>query len=155
MLNTIRQRMLGSVCLGLCLVATFAHAQDAKIGYVKTVQDEAMLLINGKSIQAVPGMVLQTGYRLKTGPRGSMGVTFKDNTIMSIGPDTEIVLDEYLYAPAAGELKLVAFLLKGSLQYISGVIAHLKPEAVEVRTPVGLIGVRGTRFVALVEGVQP
>jgi hypothetical protein len=48
-------------------------------------------------------------------------------------------------------LKLWATISKGTLQYVSGVIAKLKPDAVAVRTPTGVIGVRGTRFVVMVE----
>jgi hypothetical protein len=80
-----------------------------------------------------------------------MGVTFKDETVMSFGPDTEFVVDEYLYAPAQGKLKLGSKLAKGSLNYVSGVISKLQPDAVTVRTPSGTIGVRGTQFVVKVE----
>lgn len=141
--------------LGLVVTAHPVLAQDAVIGYVKTAQDDANLLVDGKTVKAQPGMPVQVGYVLKTGKPGSLGVTFRDNTMVSIGPDTEMVVDEYLFAPAKGELKLAATLVKGTLQYISGVIAKLKPEAVTVKTPVGIIGVRGTRYVAMVEEVQP
>jgi len=148
--------MLCSVlCLILCFSAAPALAQDSIIGYIKTVQPDASLVIGGKSVKALPGMPVQTGYVLKTGAQGSMGVTFRDNTMMSFGPDTEIVVDEYLYAPGKGDLKLGATLTRGTLQYISGVIAKLKPDAVSMKTPVGIIGVRGTRYVALVEEPRP
>jgi hypothetical protein len=94
------------------------------------------------------------GSQLKTQPDATLGVTFKDNTLMSFGPDTELTVDEYLYAPAQGQLKLGTSLMKGSLNYLSGVIARLKPEAVTVNTPTGIIGVRGTQFVARVEDVK-
>ena len=80
-----------------------------------------------------------------------MGVTFKDETVMSFGPDTEFVVDEYLYVPAQAKLKLGSKLAKGSLNYVSGVISKLQPDAVTVRTPSGTIGVRGTQFVVKVE----
>lgn len=143
------------VWLALVLGTLPARAQDAVIGYVKTVQPDAAIVIAGKSTAAQPGMALQAGYLLMTGPRGSMGVTFRDNTVMSLGPDTHLVVDEYLYAPAKGDLKLGATLTRGTLQYISGIVAKLKPDAVTVKTPVGIIGVRGTRFLAQVDGKNP
>ena len=73
---------------------------------------------------------------------------------MSFGPDTELSVDEYLYAPAQGKLKLGTKLAKGSMNYVSGVIAKLQPDAVSVKTPTGTIGVRGTQFVVLVEGAE-
>jgi hypothetical protein len=51
-------------------------------------------------------------------------------------------------------LKLSTRLSRGSLNYVSGVIAKLKPTAVTVKTPTGIIGVRGTQFVAKVEEAQ-
>ena len=44
---------------------------------------------------------------------------------------------------------------RGTVQYISGVIAKLKPDAVMLKTPSGIIGVRGTRYVAMVEESRP
>jgi hypothetical protein len=81
-------------------------------------------------------------------------VTFKDDTVMSFGPDTEMTVDEYLYAPAKGQLKLATRLDKGTLTYVSGVIAKLKPDAVSVKTPSGIIGVRGTSFMVKVDDVE-
>jgi hypothetical protein len=70
---------------------------------------------------------------------------------MSIGPNTELTVDEYLYAPSKGKLKLGATMAKGTLAYLSGAIAKIKPDAVTVKTPTGTIGVRGTHFVLKVE----
>ena len=66
-------------------------------------------------------------------------MTLQDNTLLSFGPNTEFVVDEYLYAPGKGDLKRWATLTKGTLQYVSGII-----------------GVRGTRFLVHVddEGVK-
>ena len=135
----------------LSVAAAASWAQDAAIGYVKTVEGDATVLVAGTAQKAQPGTPLQIGNVLKTGRPGTMGVTFKDDTIMSIGPDTEISVDEYLYSPSKGNLKLGAAMAKGSLNYVSGVIAKLKPEAVEIKTPTGTIGVRGTHFLAEVE----
>ncbi|MDO8289162.1 MAG: FecR family protein [Parvibaculum sp.] len=131
-----------------------SFAQDAVIGYVKTVQGDAAIVVGGKAIKAEPATPVQIGNVLKTGKAGSMGVTFKDNTIMSLGPDTEITVDEYLFAPGKGDLKLSASMTKGSLNYVSGIIAKLKPEAISLKTPTGTIGVRGTHFLTKVEAEQ-
>jgi len=134
----------------LLLATTAALADDTIIGYVKTAQGDASVVAAGMAIKAEPGTPVKTTNVLKTGPQGSLGITLKDNTLLSIGPDTELVVDDYVYNPAQDELKLVASLRRGSLNYVSGVIARLKPAAVSVRTPTGTIGVRGTHFVAKV-----
>ncbi len=133
------------------LLTTCAWADETSIGYVKNVTGEASVTNGGKRAKAEVGTAVHQGSVLQTGPRSSMGVTFKDETVMSFGPDTEFVVDEYLYAPVQGKLRLGSKLAKGSLNYVSGVIAKLQPDAVTVRTPSGTIGVRGTQFVVKVE----
>ena len=129
-------------------------AQTAPVGYVKTVTGEAWVTTAGQRTVAQPGTAVLLGSQLKTQPAATLGITFKDNTLMALGPDTEMTVEDYLYAPAQGQLKLGTQLVKGSLNYVSGVIARLKPEAVTVKTPTGIIGVRGTQFVVKVEPAQ-
>lgn len=128
-----------------------AWADETAIGYVKTLSGEATVTTGKNKVVAQLGTPLYQGSQLKTGKKSSLGVTFKDDTVMSFGADTELTIDEYLYAPSQGKLKLGSHLTKGSLNYISGVIAKLQPDAVTVTTPTGTIGVRGTQFVAMVE----
>lgn len=134
----------------LCL-SQFALAAEDPIGYVKTIKGDAYVINEGHKIKAVVGTPLTRGCKLETMANAAMGVTFKDNTVMSFGPNTELTVDDYLYAPNQGKLKLGASLAKGTLAYLSGAIAKIKPEAVSVRTPTGTIGVRGTYFVVRVE----
>lgn len=149
--KTFAATVLGCSLLAL---APLAPAQTEPIGYVKTVTGEAWVSSAGQRVRAEPGTAVMLGCQLKTHAQASLGVTFKDNTVMSFGPDTELTVDEYLYAPAQGQLKLGTSLLRGSLNYVSGVIARLKPDAVNIKTPSGIIGVRGTQFVAKVEDAQ-
>ena len=137
--------------IALSLMARIAAAEENVLGFVKIVEGEASITNAQVTNPALPGAALYLGNVLKTGENGKLGVTFKDNTVMSFGPDTEVTIDEYLYDPAKGDLKLMATMLKGTMHYISGVIAKLKPEAVAVKTPAGIIGVRGTRFLVKAE----
>lgn len=133
------------------MVTTGVMADEAPVGFVKNVTGEASVTTNGQKKTAEPGTPIHTGSVLRTGARSSLGITFKDETVMSFGPDTELTIDEYLYAPAQGKLKLGSRLTRGTLNYVSGVIAKLQPEAVSVATPSGTIGIRGTQFVVRVD----
>lgn len=132
------------------LLSATVQADGAPIGLVKNVSGDASVTTAGKQLKAEPGTSIYQGSVLKTSAKGSMGVTFKDETVMSFGPNTELSVDEYLYAPAQGKLKLGSKMTKGSLNYVSGMIAKLQPDAVTVSTPTGTIGVRGTQFVVVV-----
>jgi len=139
------------IVLTSLLLSIAAHADEAAIGYVKTASGEAYVVSKSGKTPAKPGTPVFQGSQLKTGAKSSLGVTFKDETVMSFGPDTELTVDEYLYAPSQGKLKLGSKLAKGSMNYVSGVIAKLQPDAVTVTTPTGTIGVRGTQFAVKVE----
>lgn len=139
-----------ALCLSLCC-AFAAAAQEAPIGTIKTVSGEASVITRGARVAARPGTPVFQGSQLRTGPRSSLGVTFKDETLLSFGPDTDLTVDEYLYAPSQGKLKLGAKMTRGSMNYVSGVIAKLQPDAVTVATPTGTIGVRGTQFLVRIE----
>jgi hypothetical protein len=140
----------GIVLLGL-LFSLPTQAGGDPIGFVKTASGDAHIITGDARTAAQPGTPLFHGSLLKTGTPGSIGVTLKDETLVSCGPDTELSIDEFLYVPSEDKLKLVTRLVKGSLDYLSGVIAKLKPDAVSVKTPTGTIGIRGTHFVVRVE----
>lgn len=143
--------------IGFCLLvsllmpsALLAAEQKQIIGYVMKVQGEAFVQENGQLQPAVVGTPLHRGSLLKTGPTGSMGVTLEDSTVMSVGPESELTIDSFAFEPSQDSLQLSARITRGTLNYISGIIAKLKPEAVQINTPTGTIGVRGTRFMVKV-----
>jgi hypothetical protein len=133
------------------LVLTSARGDEAIVGYVKTMTPQAFLIRGAKTEPAKVGDAVYAGTLVKTDAKGSLGLTLKDNTVLSFGPDTEFEVTGFVYQPSEEQLKLDMNLLKGTLHYISGVIAKLKPSAVKLNTPVGIIAVRGTRFVVKVE----
>ena len=121
------------------------------IGYVKTLTGEATVTTSGDIIRAKVGTPIYQNSVLNTRTQSSIGITLKDATVISLGPETEFAIDEYAYVPAKSKLKLSSRITKGSLNYVSGIIAKLRPEAVKLKTPTGTIGVRGTNFVVKVE----
>ncbi len=144
--------MIRFILMLILLLPACAWAADGnEIGFVKTVSGDATVIDAGKPVQARVGTPIKMGNTLKTGPRGTLGVTFKDNTVMSFGPDTELAVDEYLYEPGKDNLKFGTRMSRGSLQVVSGVIAKLKPNAATMKTPTGTIGIRGTRFLVKIE----
>lgn len=139
------------IVLTLTVMAASSAWCQEPIGYIKTASGDTAVIDAGKRIQAQVGTPINMGNTLKTGPDGTLGVTFKDNTVMSFGPDTELTVDEYLYAPGKDRLKFGTSMTKGSLQVISGVIAKLKPQSVTMKTPTATLGMRGTHYLVKVD----
>ena len=143
--------MLRVMLIGALLLTTGVWADETPIGYVKNITGEASITTEGDIIRAKIGTPIYQGSVLHTRAQSSMGITLKDATVISLGPETEFAIDEYVYAPAQNKLKLGSRITKGSLNYVSGIIAKLQPDAVTVTTPSGTIGVRGTQFAVKVE----
>jgi hypothetical protein len=137
----------GAALLALhLLIAPAAGADDETIGSVKIATGSVLILRDGQSTPARPGFKLHSGDTLETGPDGRIGVTLRDDSLLSLGPSSRIVVEKFLFVPAEAKLGLTARLLRGTLAYVSGLIGRLAPESATFVTPVATIGVRGTRF---------
>jgi hypothetical protein len=138
--------MARGAALLLLAAAGLASAAGTPIGYVKNVSGEVQVINAGVTARASVGSPVAVGDTLKTSAQSSVGVSLRDNTLISLGPNTEFTLRDYAFEPSEGKLSLISRLTRGSLEYVSGVIAKLRPEAVAVETPTGTLGVRGTHF---------
>lgn len=133
--------------LGIVACAGPACAGDT-IGVVRTVGGAATVTRGENVLPADPGMKLLVGDALATGADGSLGVILRDDSCLSLGPSSLLVLRSFLFHPKAGNFELLARLSRGTMVYLSGLIGKLAPEKVRFETPTATIGIRGTRFAA-------
>jgi hypothetical protein len=133
------------------LCAGSAAAQPAGAGRVKTVSGEVFVVRKGTATPAQAGDVLQQGDGIRTGKDGRAGITLKDETRLSLGPNSDVRIDQFVYAPGQGRLGFALRIARGVIAYVSGRIAKLSPDAVRLETPSAILGVRGTRFVIRVD----
>lgn len=117
------------------------------IGVVRTTAGPVSIVRGEQVLPAAPGTHLLAGDTLRTGPGGSLGVIFRDNSTLSLGPESNLVVRKFLFSPAEGKFALLARLSRGTMAYVSGLIGKLAPESARFDTPVASIGIRGTRFV--------
>jgi hypothetical protein len=122
------------------------------IATVRKVSGIATVVRQGQTISAKVGLDIYQNDTLRTGPGGSIGVVFNDDTLLSLGPESMIVIDEFVFAPRQGKFSIAIRMLKGTVAYLSGLISKLSPESAHFETPTASIGIRGTKFVARVEG---
>lgn len=128
-----------------------AAAQLLAIAQVKTLSGEASVVREGET------EVLEIGDRLflhdvlTTGADSSLGITFRDNSLISLGSGSELTLQDFAFEPAEEDLSFLVSLLRGTLLYVSGVIAKLSPEDTRIETPVATVAVRGTRLLIRID----
>jgi hypothetical protein len=126
-------------------LATPAVAQERPVaGKVKVASGAAFIVRDGAQTPAQLGQVVYESDGLRTGADGKVGVTLNDDTRLSLGPNSELKLERFTFAPADSGFGLVLKFVKGAATYVSGRIAKLAPDAVRLETPAAIIGVRGT-----------
>lgn len=137
------------VFCALLASAAFAGAQeDHAVGLVKTASGKAFVLRDGRRMEALPGDRLLLGDILSTGATGKLGVILNDDTVLSLGPATEVRVQQFAFEPEQQKLGMVLRVTRGLVAYLSGKISKLAPGSVRIDTPVATLGVRGTHFVA-------
>jgi hypothetical protein len=148
-------RMAGATVVGVLVIgllsSTLDH-RDPPAGYVKIVTGAVFVMRAAAEIPAHPGDAIYEDDTLRTGVDGRLGVTLKDDTRVSLGPNSEIALSEFKFSPAEGQLGLVMKIVRGVAAFVTGRIAKLQPNAVRIETPTAIIGVRGTHIAVRAEG---
>ncbi len=133
--------------------ATLLTAQPAfaEIGRIKSNVGPVSIQRGANMIAAKPGMTLEQGDVVVTGKTGRVGIAFLDNTRMALGPNSKITLTEFSYDRTRQTGTFLTNVNRGSLGVVSGNIAKSKRDAMRVRTPTSMLGVRGTKFVVEVK----
>lgn len=134
-----------------CLYGASAPAAVGPIGKVSEVRGEATVVRDGRELRAVQGFEVSARDVLRTGSDGSLGVVFQDETTLSLGPKSELAIDDYAFSPDQSRFAFVVSVVRGTAAYVSGLIAKLCPESARFVTPSASIGIRGTRMVIQVD----
>jgi hypothetical protein len=148
---TTLPRAIAALALALAWATPALAQQSNPAGRVKLVTGSAFIVRGNTTIPAQPGQVVYEADGLKTGPDGSLGLTLKDDTRLSLGPGSEVRVEKFLYTPENGGLGMVLKFVRGVAAYVSGRMAKLAPDSIRLETPAAIVGVRGTSVAIRVE----
>lgn len=147
----MRVRLIKNLAILLLFLQTGpAWAEDA-IGYLKSAEGTTLVMRGEDTNPIAVGDPVFVADLLIVKGSGSMGITFIDNSQLSMGSGSQLRLTSFEFVPKEEKLSFVTELLRGTLLYVSGVIAKLSPDSVSVVTPVATLSVRGTKFLARVD----
>jgi len=121
-----------------------ARAQD--VGQIKVSKGAVSIERSGQKLPATVGAKVQPGDVLKTGGDGSVGILFVDASLLSAGPNSVLAIDKFVFDSTTNQGAFESTLTKGTLSAVSGKIAKQSPDAMKVKTPAAVLGVRGTEF---------
>lgn len=157
----MRHHLIRRLCCGLGLAAALtgpaaaASADGASAGMIKRITGTVTVERDGATLPAAVGMRLQPGDRLVTGVPGGVGVVLSDDSLVTAGPGSQVVLSLVQFDATTHEGSVFLRLLKGALHMVTGLIGRQTPQNVKVETPMAVLGVRGTEFIIETRGGQP
>ena len=148
----MKARVLGFLfATGLFALAAPVGADDIA-GVFKVVNGGVSVLRQGATLPAAVGMAVYQSDQIVTAADGSAGITFEDNALLSLGPSSRLSVDRFAFNSTTHDGAFETTLSSGKLAVVSGKIAHHQLDAMKVRTPSTMLGVRGTKFLVEVGG---
>ena len=136
-----------------CSVSYFALASE-RIGTIGIVIGQADVVNRNIDLKIKENIYF--GDVIRTGAQTNLQILFEDETVFTIGENTEIVINEFIYDPNQNnELnKISAEVMQGSLKVVTGLISKENPENLLITLPSGVLATRGTEVQALVKPGQ-
>lgn len=135
--------LIAAVVTLFCTVTAFAAD---RIGQIKVASGNVQIERAGAVVAAEAGAELFENDVITTGDNSAVGMTFTDNSRMSLGPNSTLTLESYAYQAPGKPNGFDARLRTGSLTAASGEIAKSRPLAMRVLMPTTVLGVKGTEF---------
>jgi FecR protein len=142
----------GNATLLLACLVSFPTWGAEVAGRVKTLRGNVTITRDHTAMIATPGSILLAGDQLKTGKDSALGVTLKDDTSLSMGANSGVVLEKFHFDSTTHEGNLFLSMTKGAMGFVTGLIGKLAPQKVAIKLPASTIGIRGTEFIVEVEG---
>lgn len=130
----------------LCAASAVAMAEEPA-GIVKIAEGEVAIERASGRLAVTPGASVLPADTIVTGASGRCGITFRDNSLLSLGPNSRLVVDSFRFDSTTHDGGFESTLKQGKLAVVSGKIAKHAKDAMKVRTPTSILGVRGTEFV--------
>ena len=135
--------------LALCMSLTAPAKADLNAemaGVSAAVTGEVILAKSAGEIGTLveSGMPVYLGDRIITSPNAGMQILLLDETVFTIGPNSDIAIDEFVYDPVTGDGRIVADMARGVMRFVTGKIPLNNPASMDINLPVGSIGIRGT-----------
>lgn len=134
------------IVAALALACASAWSAD-EAGTIKVSRGSVQIERAGQKIAAPAGTRIQASDRVTTGADGSVGITLRDNTMLSAGPNSTLDLNKYAFDSTTNAGTIDATVRRGTVSVISGKISKATPEGVRFSAPGMTLAVRGTSFV--------
>jgi len=146
-MKCVASKILLSVLLSYSALGFSAE----RIGLVKTLDPSVSAIRQGVEVNLAIGSKIFENDMIVTGSEGTVGITFNDGSILTLGPNGKVVVDNYVFNLSEKKLTFLSQLLKGTVTFMSGAINKIAPGSVRFTTPTATLGLRGTKVIIEVD----
>lgn len=150
MAKWIAEKRLKSVGVSIAIVmiaisvATTGFVNAAsRIGVAAGVENQVTGQVGGAPVRLQVGDGVFQDQVVETAVKSTAQLLFRDETALTVGPGSRVVLDKFVYNPASKTGDIVLNATKGAFRFVSG---SARSSSYKIKTPVATIGVRGTIF---------
>ena len=144
-MKTTTGHRLNALILGLALSfaasTSVSWAAGPHVGAVKSVEPQATIAPAGKEPAVV---TLNNGVSMadivRTDVNGFVKIEFKDGSMLTVNPGSNLTIDEYVYDSSTNAGTLVMSVGSGVARFVSG---SMRKENIRIRTTTATMGLRG------------
>ena len=137
-----------SIVVFLLLAGVANASNDNFVGIIGAAVGD---IKNQKNEKLANGSKIFFGDTIISSSQSNAQILFLDQTVLTLGEETEISIDEFIYDPNSNDGSFVSTVKSGTVKFITGQISKKNPDNLEVKVPAGTLGARGTEFVVLSE----
>ena len=101
---------------------------------------------NQKNEKLLNGSKIFYGDTIIVKSKSNAQILFLDETVLTVGENTELTIDDFIYDPKTNDGNFVTNIKSGTVKFITGKISKKNPDNLEVKMPAGTLGARGTEF---------
>lgn len=140
----------------MALSSTLALAQStassaAAAGIAKIVTGDVRVVDTQGERPLKSGDAVFENTRLVAGKQSSASVVLRDGTTLVLSENSQFNVEKFAFDATTQNGSMLINLLQGSMRMLTGLIAKLNPEAIQVKTKTLSVGIRGTDFIVNTE----
>ena len=155
-MKTIHQTIGALVAASLmALSSSYAYAQTAvtttAAGVAKIVTGDVRVNDAQGERALKSGDAVFENTRLIAGKQSSASVVLRDGTTLVLSENSQFNIQTFSFDATTQNGGMLVNLLQGSMRMLTGLIAKLNPEAIQLKTKTLSVGIRGTDFIVETE----
>lgn len=135
----------------LFALPSVSNATETEIGTVSSIEGTAEIGREGAWVAAAVGAPVHADDLLRTGKPGHMRVVFDDDSVLTLGDESELSISDHAFSADQGEARSLVDLLSGTVNAVVSEYYRKPNSSYEVKTKTATAGVRGTEFVVSYE----